>query len=70
MDDMLKFYFKLLIFQTILYASLYFVVYGDSLTSDGKVVWVPIVVLGYCASVLFTFIIPVIKHIKNKKNDL
>jgi len=67
---MLKFYFKMLVFQTILYGSLYFVVYGDSLTSDGKVVWTPMVITGYCMSVLFTFIIPVIKHIKNKKNGI
>ena len=65
---MLKFYCKTFVFQTVFYALLYFIT--DSLTSDGKILWVPIVVLGYCMSVVFTFIIPVIKHIKNKKNGI
>jgi len=67
---MLKFYCKTFVFQTVFYALLYFIGYTDSLTSDGQLLWRPMVVTGYCASVLFTFIIPVIKHIKNKKNGI
>jgi hypothetical protein len=60
------FYWKLLLFQTLFYTLLFLVFYTDSLTKDGRFLWKPFVLTFYSISVLFTFIIPMIKEYKNK----
>ena len=61
MNDMKFFYWKLLLFQTILYGALYLMCYTDGLTNDGQLLWIPLVSTFYGISVIFTFIVPMIK---------
>lgn len=65
------FLFKLLIFQTIFYALIWFMFYLDSLTNYDKILWKPMVITFYSTSVIITFIIPmikeIIKHYNNRK---
>jgi len=65
MKDMIAFYFKLLLMQTILYGLFYLMCYTDGLTNDGVLLWKPLVVTFYTISVFFTFIIPVSIQIFN-----
>jgi hypothetical protein len=60
------FYVKLLIFQTIIYALFWFIGYSDALTENGKILFKPILIIGYSISVLLTFVIPMIKEYKKK----
>ena len=65
--DMIRFHWKLLIFQTIIYVILWGI--GDvenALTNDGKIVWKPMLITFYSISVSLTFIIPMIKEYKKK----
>jgi hypothetical protein len=65
---MITFYVKLLILQTIFYALFWGICYAeDALTNDGKILWKPMVITFYSISVLVTFIIPMIKQLKNDK---
>lgn len=64
---MKTFYLKLLIWQTIFYSLFYCMCYFDGLTHDGKLLWKPMVFTFYGVSVLFTFIIPIIKEFKKNK---
>jgi hypothetical protein len=65
---MKTFYVKLLIFQTIFYALFGCMCYAeDALTNDGKILWKPMVITFYSISVLVTFIIPMIKQLKDEK---
>lgn len=67
-NKMKTFYFKLLIFQTIFYALFWCMCYAeDALTNDGKILWKPMVITFYSISVLVTFIIPMIKQLKDEK---
>lgn len=69
MKDMKTFYWKLLLWQTVFYGSLYFIGYmdnGNNLTTDSIFFYKPFVLIAYSISVLFTFIIPMIKQFKNK----
>jgi hypothetical protein len=63
---MKTFYFKLLIFQTIIYALLWCMIYSDGLTQDGKISFKPLLITFYLISVLLTFVIPMIKEFKKK----
>jgi len=63
---MKKFYIKLLIFQTIIYALFWCMGYSDALTENGKILFKPILIIGYSISVLLTFVIPMIKEYKKK----
>ena len=62
------FYWKLLLWQTIIYGLIYLSAYMDDdfLTNDGKFLYKPFVLTVYCISVLFTFIIPMIEQFKKK----
>lgn len=60
------FYIKLLIWQTVFYAMFWCMCYFDGLTHDGKILWKPMIITFYAASVLFTFVIPMIKELKRK----
>lgn len=61
---MKTFLFKLLIYQTIIYALLWCMCCIDGLTHDG---WKPMIITFYSLSVLTTFIIPIIKQFKKKQ---
>jgi hypothetical protein len=61
MRDMKIFFWKTLLMQTIFYGLFYLIVYSDSLTHDGRLLWKPFVITFYVISVIFTFIIPMIK---------
>lgn len=60
---------KLLGFQTIIYTLLYLIYYTDGLTSDGKIIWKPLIITFYSLSVLVTFIIPIVKNLTQFKNN-
>jgi hypothetical protein len=64
---MKTFLFKLLIFQTIFYASLWGVFY---LSDNGEIIWKPMLVIFYSISVLMTFVFPMIKLLidENRKS--
>jgi hypothetical protein len=64
--DMIRFHWKILIFQTTIYALIWCISYiENALTNDGKILWKPMVITYYSLSVLVTFIIPMIKLLKN-----
>jgi hypothetical protein len=69
---MKTFLFKLLIFQTIFYASLWGVFYLEDcvLSDNGKIIWKPMLVIFYSISVLMTFVFPMIKLLidENRKS--
>jgi hypothetical protein len=60
------FYFKLLLFQTIFYALFFCIVYTNSLTNNGELLWKPMVITFYSISVLITFVIPIIEELRKK----
>jgi hypothetical protein len=66
--DMKRFYWKLLLGQTVLYGLFYLMCYTDSLTKTGELMWTPLILTFYVASVIITFIIPMIKLYRNEKN--
>lgn len=68
MKDMTIFYWKLLLTQTIFYGLFYLMCYTDGLTHDGKFLWKQFVLTFYSISVLFTFVIPMIKQFKKKSH--
>lgn len=65
---MKEFYFKLLIWQTTIYALFWLMCYTDAINNDGKLLWSPMIITFYTVSVVFTFIIPMIKELKKSKN--
>ncbi len=66
MKDMKIFYWKLLLWQTIFYGLIGFISYYDAIVNENKLLWKPFVLTFYGISVLFTFIIPMIKQFKQK----
>ena len=66
MKDMKIFFCKMFAFQTVFYALLACMAYTDVMTNDGKLLWIPFVLTFYGISILFTFVIPMIKIYRNK----
>jgi hypothetical protein len=64
---MKTFYIKTLIFQTIFYSLLFILPCLDENIID-KNIWNYLIVTFYIFSVVTTFIVPMIKEIKNKQN--
>lgn len=56
------FYWKLLLWQSIVYGLMYLGAY-----IDGKLPFIPFILTGYSVSVLFTFVIPMIMIKRFKK---
>lgn len=63
---MKTFYWKLFLFQTILYGLMACMTYSGGFTKGGKIAWIPSILIVYTLSVIITFVIPMINLYKNK----
>lgn len=57
--DMLKFYIKLFVFQTIMFSLMYYIFKLDN--GSNKIDMRPLAIFGYILSITITFIIPMFK---------
>ena len=64
--DMKIFFWEMFAFQTVFYAILAWMGYNDFETDDVKLLWIPFILTFYGISILFTFVIPMIKIYRGK----
>jgi hypothetical protein len=64
--DMKIFFWEMFAFQTVFFGLLAFMGYTDAMTNDCKILWIPFTLIFYCISILFTFVIPMIKLYRGK----
>ena len=66
-NDMKRFYWILLICQTIIYGSMCLTIFIEGLIVNvDKILWIVLCAFGYGLSVLLFFIIPMIKEYRKK----